>query len=113
MNWLKRTWDRLRRLFRPEIADKIQRGLTAAAPYLQTAYEIVALIAALTPMRSDDQILEAARRLGIIQFLIDPAADRGAILRQLALEALKRLFPQAPERQLNRAIEIAYGAVRP
>lgn len=113
MNLLRRIWDLLRRLFRPELADKIQRGLEAAAPYLQTAYEIVSLIAALTPTRSDDEILDAARRLGIIQFLIDPSADRGDILRRLALEALKRLFPEAAERQLNRAIEVAYGAVRP
>jgi len=113
MSWLKRIWEWLRGLFRPEFAQRIQAGLEAAAPYLSRAYEIVSLIAALTPTRTDDEILDAARRLGIVEFLIDPAADRGEILRHLALEALRRIFPQAPERQLNRAIEVAYGAVRP
>ena len=113
MSWLKRIWEWLRRLFRPDFGERIQRGLEAAAPYIERAYEVVALIAALTPTRADDEILEAARRLGIIEFFVDPLADRGEILRRLALEALKRLFPQAPERQLNRAIEVAYGAVRP
>lgn len=113
MSWWSKVVEFIRRLFGAGgLADKLVRGLDAAAPYIRMAYELAEYAARMTPTRSDDELLELARQLGV-PALLEPGADRGVLIGQIVLRALRLRYPDATERALRRAIEIAYGAVRP
>ncbi len=110
---LKRIANLIRRWFSGagELADRIVRGIDAALPYIAVAYQYVELAARLTPTRSDDELLRLARELGVPEFL--ESEDRAIALATIVLRALQRRYPGVPDRVLRRAIEIAYGALRP
>ena len=112
MNWLKKIGRFFRELFSRETADAIERGIEAAVPYIRPALELVKIIAALAPTRANDEIVRLIERYAV-PIVLTPGADRGAILRQIAVAELQKRFPEVPERVLNRALEIAYGAIRP
>lgn len=101
----------LRRLFDRRFASKLAAGAEAAAPYLRAAYEIAAVAAKLTPTRADDELIALADALGVPALWT--AEDKGDAVRQLVFRALKKRFPEASDRALNRAIELAYGALKP
>jgi len=114
MSWLKKIVGFLKRLFSPETASAIERGIEVVLPYLNYALDIVRTIAALTPTRVDDEILAVIERYTAPFTLPLPAGQtKGELLHKIALEELRRIFPNATDRALNRAIEIAYGAVNP
>jgi hypothetical protein len=100
------------RLFSRDFAAKLQRGIEAAAPYLAVAYSIVETAARLTPTRADDEILALAQELGV-PALFDASEDKGIAIGRIVFRALKKRYPEAADRVLNRAIEIAYGALKP
>jgi hypothetical protein len=100
------------RIFSRDTSDKILKGLEAAAPYYRKALEVVETIAALTPDRTDDQIVAVLKRFAS-PVVLGSTQDRSALLRDVAVAALRKQFPEAADRQLNRAIEVALGAVKP
>jgi len=100
------------RLFSRDFAAKLQRGIEAAAPYLAVAYGFAQTAARLTPTRADDEILALAQELGV-PALFDPGEEKGIAIGRIVFRALKRRYPEAADRVLNRAIEIAYGALKP
>ena len=75
------------------------------------AYLLAEAAARMTPTRTDDEIFALARKWGV------PAAfdaqDKGAAIGYIVFQALKQQYPGTADRVLNRAIEIAYGAVKP
>jgi hypothetical protein len=99
-------------LFDGRFGNALLAGIERAAPFMDQAYNIVKLVAELTPTRADDEILAACDRMGV-PAVFAAGSDKPAALRYIALEALKKAFPHAEERQLNRALEIAYGALKP
>lgn len=112
MNWLKSIAKFFKALFSPETAAAIQKGIETAAPYIKQALEVVKVIAALTPTRADDEILALLEKYGL-PAILEPGANRAEILRQVALAELQKKYPGISDRTLNRAIEIALGAVKP
>lgn len=110
-NWLSRLWKRFCGLFGPDMADLVVAGIQSAAPYVPEIYAIVRRVAQLTPTRTDDELLAAAEALGVVPDL--NARTTGDALARMVLDWAKRKWPDAPTRQLRRAIEIAYGALRP
>lgn len=100
-------------LFRPDLADKFAEGIRAAAPYLDAAYEIARIAAQFTPTRADDEIFALAEYFDVPSVWRNRDKDPSEAIYEIVYEALSRKYPEAPERQLNRAIELAYGAVRP
>ncbi|GIU74776.1 MAG: hypothetical protein KatS3mg004_1863 [Bryobacteraceae bacterium] len=101
----------LSRLLSRDLVRNVLDGIERAAPYLDTAYELVQTAARLAPNRTVAELASVADALGV------PAVwrsdDKGAAIRELVLAALRWRFPQVPDRVLNRAIELAYGALRP
>lgn len=112
MSWLRSIGNFFKSLFNPQTAAAIQRGLEAAAPYIGPALEVVKLIAAVTPTRADDEIVKLIERY-VSPVVLTPEADRAEVLRKIAVAELEKRFPGVAERVLNRAIEIAYGALKP
>lgn len=112
MRWVYAIYSLFARVFSSETARKIIGGIRVTEPYLPTIYQWVKIVAEITPTRSDDEILRVADALGV-PLLLDPAADRGTILAEIVFRAAKRRWPQVPDRVLRRAIEIAYGGVKP
>lgn len=72
---------------------------------------IVKLIATVTPTKSDDQIIQIADALGVDQIL-DSAADRGERVKEVAVKAAQKKFPDVPPEVLSRAVEAAYQQMK-
>jgi hypothetical protein len=96
-------------LFGGKFADKLLKGVERAAPYIRKAYEVCGVIAALTPHRTLGELLDAADRLGV-PLLAYGTPEEG--MRQIAFQALKKAFPNAPDSAINLAIEMAVGALK-
>lgn len=111
MSWLKSIGSLFARLFSRDFASKLKRAVEAAAPYIEEVYQLVKLVASLTPTRADDEILAAAEALGI-RDLWQPEQDKAEALRKLVFTAAKKAYPNVPDRLINTAIELAYGALR-
>lgn len=110
MSWLKSIWRRFVSLFGPDLADLLTAGISAAGKYLPEIYQVVKWVAMATPTRADDEIIRVAEKLGVPAVL---QGDRGEALAQMVLAWAQRKWPNAPMRQIRRAIEIAYGALKP
>ena len=101
-----------RRLFGPGWAERLVAGVEAASPYIRTAYEFASVAAAMTPTRADDELLALAEKLGVPN-LWRSEISKGEVIARIVYLALRERYPDATERSLRRAIEIAYGAIRP
>lgn len=111
MKWLQSIWRKLRNTVGSDLGDVLTSGISAAAPYLPEIYQVVRWVAQMTPTRTDDEIIAAAERLGVPAAL--NASTTSEALAQIVLAWARRKWPDAPERRIRRAIEIAYGALRP
>jgi hypothetical protein len=101
----------IKRVLDKDLAGKLKRAVEAAAPYIEDVYQLVKLVASLTPTRADDEILAAAEALGV-RGLWQPEEDKAEALRKLVFAAAKKAYPDVPDRLINTAIELAYGALR-
>ena len=89
---------------------KAEAALNQAAVLVPKAAPIVKEIAALTPNRTDDEIVAAFERFGVggaATYLSTPPARRGYVLLQLATEALASEFPGVATNVLNTAVQLA------
>jgi hypothetical protein len=110
MNVLKKITQAIKGLFtKPDVADKLVGGIQASLQYVPEILQVVAWIASMTPNRTDDEIVEAAKRLGLDAPV---AGSPSEALAKLAVEWARRKWPNAPERRIRRALEIAYGAMK-
>lgn len=100
------------KLFAPAITKMVLEGLRKTEPYLPEVYDWVRTLAQLTPTRTDDEIMRAADAFGV-PLLLRPDVDRSAMLAEIVLAVARRKWPDVPERALRRAIEVAYGGVKP
>ena len=100
------------KMFTGGLVQALLAGIQAITPYLPVAYEIVETAVAMTPTRADDEILRLAEQLGV-PAILEPDTDRGVAVGRVVFRALQIRFPGVPDRVLNRAIEIAFGAMKP
>ena len=78
--------------------------------YISRALPIVRMIATLTPNRTDDEIIDLFDRVGmgnVTAWLSLPISERGSALARVALEELRKHYPNVPLDQLNAAINLA------
>lgn len=112
---MKKLWETLTgffaRLFTRDFASKILAGIESASPYFAQAYAFVEIAAQMTPTRADDELVALANRLGVPALF--GTEDKGVAISRIVLRALQMKYPGVPDRVLNRAIEIAYGALKP
>jgi hypothetical protein len=95
---------------------KAQAAFDSVVKLVPAAMPIVRFVAAITPTRADDEILELLERFGFSQraaaYLALPIPERGAALRAVAISLLSKQAPNQPERILAAAVELALVADR-
>ena len=99
-------------MFTAEFRARLIAAIEGTAPYLRIAYDFAKMAAAMTPTRADDELFALAEALGV-PALWAPDEDRGTVIGRIILAALRRKFPDATDRVLNRARELAYGILNP
>ena len=87
------------------------KGVQAALRYVPEVLQVVEWVARMTPTRTDDEIVRAARELGVEEAV--RGFGGGEALARMVLAWARRKWPDAPQRRLRRAIEIAYGVLKP
>ena len=118
MGWLKKVWDFMGKLFSPSTANAIMLGIRAAAPYVQTALTLCSAAQALAPREAPGKTFGTVMRYADylnIPFVFDGEVTELKVqtaLRDLTVKALRAKFPEASAADLNRAVEIAVGAIK-
>jgi hypothetical protein len=87
-------------LFSPTFSSRFLR-------YVSVAYPIVKVVALYTPNKMDDEILDLSDRLGV-KSMLDGAATKGEVLKNIAVLAAHRNLPNVPKELVTRAVEVAY-----
>ena len=106
MKWIKSLSRKLAAYF----SGRASQDVSAAIEMIALALPIVERIAALTPTRSDDEIVRLFREYTIPQaetWLALPREQRGRALLQVAAVQLKRLTPDAADRIIDLAVQLA------
>jgi hypothetical protein len=106
MKWLAKVGKKLVSLFQKDIAAKVFRAISRAAPYFDEALQVVEWAARLAGSRSPEEISRLANAAGLEKV---PEPGTGDLLRMIALQLLLDRFPDAQRKDLNRAIELAVG----
>ncbi len=90
----------------------IESTLNKVGPIVQVALPVVRQIAALTPMRTDDEILRLLDHYGITKVVT--AENRAIVLRDVAVEALKTKYNLTDQEtsMLNLAVELAVQTMK-
>jgi hypothetical protein len=106
MKWIKSLSRKLAAYF----SGRASQDVSAAIEMFALALPIVERIAALTPTRSDDEIVRLFCEYTIPQaetWLALPREQRGRALLQVAAVQLKRLTPDAADRIIDLAVQLA------
>jgi len=111
---MERLIESIKRLF-GSLGPGVSVGVRMAAPYVAEIYQLVRRAAQLTPTRMDDEIFALCDELGVPRLLRLPASgeERGRVIADIIVAAARKRWPDVPERRIRRAIELAYGALRP
>lgn len=117
MNFLKKIGQFFDSLFSKRTADAVMEGVRKAAPYIGMAMQITGIVAGITggpAGRTIGTVLQAANELGVQSLVRQGATDEelATAMRDIVVASLRKKFPGASTADLNRAIELAVGAIR-
>jgi hypothetical protein len=96
-------------------SDSVRSALDSAVKLVPKALPIVADIAAMTPTRSDDEILALFTRFGmpyVDQYIALPVQDRGVALAKVATAQLKQIAPAYSSNIIDTAVQLAVTAYK-
>ena len=102
-----------KRVFTPTTLAMIERGLGNSVPYVSEAIQVAAWLASMTKSRSAGEISSAADAASVALPDWVKNAPPHVAIAYIAEQLLRERFPEAKLRHIRRAIEIAYGAVKP
>lgn len=112
MNKLKSFFAKIVGFFKSGSAE---RAFDTVASLVPKALPIVQQIAALTPNKTDDEIVGAFAKYGVPmtqQIGAVPGAQRGYLLLHLATEVLSADFPGLASNLLNAAVQVAFTGLK-
>jgi hypothetical protein len=117
MNFLKKIAAFFVGLFSKKTADAILAGIRKAAPYIESAMKLAGVVAGIIggpAGKTVAAVLAAAAQLGVDAIVKPDATDAeiGTALRDIVVAALRKQFPDASLADLNRAVELAVGALK-
>lgn len=114
MGWIKTLGYWVTMIFSPSVGRKIIAGIMATEKYLPTIYEWVKTAAEIAPQRTKDQLTKLADAFGVPELIEEyKSGDYGKLIAEILFRAAKAQWPAVPDRVIRRAIELAYGAIRP
>lgn len=91
---------------------RAEAAIARAGELAVQLYPVVERVAAMTPNRTDDEIISCINTFGLMG-LVDPhATDKTDTLHNIALTVAGRYFPGANGSLLSLAIETAYQAFK-
>ena len=102
MKWLSRLFAYL--------SDRTTRDMGTALRIVESAMPIVRSIAAMTPTRSDDELIRLFEQFsipGVQTWLQLSPSQRGRALMNVAAIQLKRISPDSVDRIIDLAVQIA------
>lgn len=115
MNWLKKIGRFFAKLFSPSTAKAVVKGIQKAAPYVSAALELASIVDKVAPMgKTYGAVMRYAEALGL-KYVFEGEVTELKVqtaLRDLTVKALQTKFPEASTSDLNRAVEIAVGALK-
>lgn len=97
------------------VTGRAARDITTALNLVDDAMPIVRTIAAVTPTRTDDELVKLFEQFAIPQvdaWLALPANQRGRALLHVASSRLKRITPDSADRIIDLAVQIAVVQMR-
>lgn len=112
MNWLKRLVTAVKEYFR---SGRAERDMDLAVMLIEPATRIVKRIAELTANRTDDELIAVFERYAVpfaAHWLHLPKEKRGRALMDVAATELKRYAPDAADRVIDLAVQLAYTGYR-
>lgn len=95
--------------------DKAKAAIDKAVSMVPQALAIVQAVAALTPNRTDDEIVALCKAYAlpwVEKYLAVAQEKRGLVLLDAATQVLAKQFPNATTSILNAAIQVAYTGWR-
>lgn len=107
LSWFKRVWAWA-------MNERTIAALKRIDDMIDVALPIVKQIAALTPTRSDDEVIALFEllKLKVDGWLGLAPADRGAALLHAATVELQKRYPDVPINQLQAAIQLAVAVMK-
>jgi hypothetical protein len=117
MNWLSKALQGIGNFFTNLFTNKDAQNhmlavLDQAGTIANAIYPIVKQVAALTPNRTDDEIVAAIDTLGVMG-LVDPTVkDKADVLHNIVLAACQKMMPGVGSSVLSLAIETAYQVLK-
>jgi hypothetical protein len=103
LGWFKKAWAFV-------TGDRAKAALHRIDGMIEVALPIVREVAALTPTRSDDEIVALFEkyRISVKGWLGLDDASKGAALLQAASSKLQEYYPNVPWSQVQAAAQLAY-----
>lgn len=103
-----------KKLWRFVTGDKLKGILQRIDNMVGVALPIVEEVAALTPTRSDDEIVALFKRFRITVegWLGLPQDQRGAALLHAATSEIGKLYPNVPVSQIQTAVQLAVTVMK-
>jgi hypothetical protein len=117
MNWLSKALRGIGSFFADLFTNKDAQNhmlsvLDQAGKIANAIYPIVKQVAALTPNRTDDEIVAAIDALDVMG-LVDPTVkDKADVLHNIVLAACQKMMPGVSSSVLSLAIETAYQVLK-
>lgn len=107
LNWFKSLW-------RWAMNDHTISVLKRVDDMIGIAMPIVKQIAALTPTRSDDEIVALLEKFHIklSYWLQIPPSERGPVLLHVATNEMQKRYPEAPINQIQSAVQLAVTVMK-
>jgi len=103
-------------VFSANTAAALVKGVKAAAPYVQAALQMCSMVEKFSPNggKTFGTVLRYAESLGINAVFEGEVTEAsvGTALRDITVKALRAKFPEASTSDLNRAVELAVGAIK-
>lgn len=113
MGVIRAVFGKIVSIFKPSRYGKeIVQGLNAIAGYVDHLIPVLEIIRDVTVKGDMDSVLEAARLLGLPESVVRGQTVEEAKFNLALAWALHR-WPGARLRHVRRAIEVAYGALKP
>lgn len=115
-DFLSKIGNFFKNVFSANTAAALFKGVKAAAPYVNAALQMAAMVSKFTPEggKTFGTVIRYAEALGITAVFEGEVTEQsvGTALRDITVKALRAKFPEASTSDLNRAVELAVGAIK-
>lgn len=107
---MKRLLGFFKGIFSKDSRTALVEAFETIKPFMPAVFDVVKVAAALTPNKTDDEIVRLSLALGVPELWGDRSKEE--VIRSMVAAAVKRALPGLPDVVINSTIEAAYLAVK-